>query len=305
MKKKYIGIDIGGTTVKFAVIEEDGNVLKKWKIPTDTSDSGKNIIPDIEDAVEKNIDPTEISGIGVGVPGPVSRDGSTVIRAVNIGWGETPLGKELQKKFNVPVNLVNDANAAALGEMWQGAAAGKDNILFVTLGTGVGGGIIIDGHLVVGTHAAGGEIGHIPVYSKEHRVCGCGNINCLEAFGSANGLVTTMKRILAENKESRGEDFTTIDIFKWLADGDPLAKQAVAETVRYLGQALAAVINTVDIESVVIGGGLSGAGAALLDPLKEEIDKHVFPQIRGKYDFGKAKLGNDAGAFGDVYSLIK
>ena len=303
MVKNYIAVDLGGTTVKFAIIDELGKIIKKWHIKTDVSDNGKNIPQDIVDTIKAEANDVEVSGVGIGVPGPISADGRSVVRADNLGWGLTPLSDFIQKQLQVPVLLVNDANASALGEMCQGAAQGKENIVFVTLGTGVGGGIILNKRIINGVHSSGGEIGHIPVESDEHRVCGCGNINCLETFSSANGMVTTMQKILADNGEERG-DFTTVDIFEWLKKGDELAQQALDITVDKLGRAIASIMNTVDAEEVVIGGGLSAAGAPLLLPLKDVIDKHIFPEIRGKYHLKQATLGNDAGAFGAIAGFV-
>ena len=303
MVKNYVAVDLGGTTIKFAIIDELGKIIKKWHIKTDVSDNGKNIPQDIVDSIKAEANDVEVSGVGIGVPGPISADGRSVVRAVNLGWGLTPLSDFIQKQLQVPVLLVNDANAAALGEMWQGAAQGKENIVFVTLGTGVGGGIILNKRIINGVHSSGGEIGHIPVESDEHRVCGCGNINCLETFSSANGMVTTMQKILADNGEERG-DFTTVDIFEWLKKGDELAQQALDITVDKLGRVIASIMNTVDAEEVVIGGGLSAAGAPLLLPLKDVIDKHIFPEIRGKYHLKQATLGNDAGAFGAIAGFV-
>ncbi|WP_286028124.1 ROK family protein [Ligilactobacillus agilis] len=303
MVKNYVAVDLGGTTIKFAIIDELGKIIKKWHIKTDVSDNGKNIPQDIVDTIKAEANDVEVSGVGIGVPGPISADGRSVVRAVNLGWGLTPLSDFIQKQLQVPVLLVNDANAAALGEMWQGAAQGKKNIVFVTLGTGVGGGIILNKRIINGVHSSGGEIGHIPVESDEHRVCGCGNINCLETFSSANGMVKTMQKILADNGEERG-DFTTVDIFEWLKKGDELAQQALDITVDKLGRAIASIMNTVDAEEVVIGGGLSAAGAPLLLPLKDVIDKHIFPEIRGNYHLKQATLGNDAGAFGAIAGFV-
>lgn len=306
--KQMIGIDIGGTTIKIALIDILGNIQKKWEIPTNIADNGKNIPQDVVNTIRKTLfandtEDLNIVGIGIGVPGPISPDGQFVVRAVNLGWSEMPLKSVIEKELDIPVVLLNDANAAALGEMWKGAARGKLNLVFVTLGTGVGGGIIVDSKVINGVHSSGGEVGHIPVTSNEQRLCGCGNINCLETFSSANGLVKTMKNILKEAGVNRG-DFSTVDIFKWINEGDLFAKTALDSTVNYLGQALAGIMNTIDAEEIVIGGGLSEAGDALLIPLKKKISQHIFPQIRNNYTVSKAQLGNDAGIYGAVYSYL-
>lgn len=308
MTKQAISVDIGGTAIKMARIDAHGKIIDKWRIKTNISDSGVHIPGEIGDAIQAHLDDVDMAdlvGIGVGVPGPISTDGFTVVRAVNLGWHELPLRAKLEQRFKLPVTLLNDANAAALGEMWQGAGRGTRSMMFVTLGTGVGAGIILDGKIINGAHSSCGEVGHIPVRSNEHRVCGCGNINCLESFTSANGMVKTMHRILKDaGITDRGDDFTTIDIFNWLADGDQLAQACVDETVGYLGEAMAGVFNTIDVERLVIGGGLSEAGDALMLPLTAAIDQHVFPQIREHYTVSRSGLGNDAGIFGDAATFL-
>lgn len=304
--KNVISIDIGGTAVKFAVISENGEILKKWKIDTDVSDNGIHLPGAIVDSVKSNIVDSknnEILGVGIGVPGPISSNGENVLKAVNLGWNNVPLRQIISNELDLPVVLLNDANAATLGEMWKGAAQNKNDFVFITLGTGVGGGIVVDGKVINGVHSAGGEIGHIPVESDEQRVCGCGNINCLETFASANGLIKTINKIFEENNIKKN-GYTTVDLFEDLKKGDKYAQKALDLTVKRLGQAIAGIINTLDVEGVVIGGGLSNAGGALLNPLKEQVDENVFPQIRDNYTLKKASLGNDAGILGDAYAVF-
>lgn len=304
--KNVISIDIGGTAVKFAVISENGEILKKWKIDTDVSDNGIHLPGAIVDSVKSNIVDSknnEILGVGIGVPGPISSNGENVLKAVNLGWNNVPLRQIISNELDLPVVLLNDANAATLGEMWKGAAQNKNDFVFITLGTGVGGGIVVDGKVINGVHSAGGEIGHIPVESDEQRVCGCGNIHCLETFASANGLIKTINKIFEENNIKKN-GYTTVDLFEDLKKGDKYAQKALDLTVKRLGQAIAGIINTLDVEGVVIGGGLSNAGGALLNPLKEQVDENVFPQIRDNYTLKKASLGNDAGILGDAYAVF-
>lgn len=305
-QQKMIGIDIGGTSIKFALLDSLGTIQEKWTIPTDISERGANIPGDICKSVrgilaDKQVN--EVAGIGIGVPGPVSSDGSTVVRAVNLDWEQLPLKRLIEEELGVNVCLLNDANAAALGEMWQGAAKGKSNLLFVTLGTGVGGGIVLKGEVLNGCHSAGGEIGHIPIRSEEHRLCGCGGRNCLETFASATGLVYSMTKKLKAANETWPK-VTPPAIFDQAAKGHPLAQEALAEFVDILGQAIAGILNTIDVEEVVIGGGLSEAGAALLEPLTKAINQYAFPQIRGHISVKKAQLGNDAGMYGAVYAHL-
>lgn len=301
---KMIGIDIGGTSIKFALLDSLGNIEQKWTIPTDLSVRGANIPNDICTSIRGVLAQNqlhEVVGIGIGVPGPISPDGGTVVRAVNLDWEQLPLKALIEQELGVKVCLLNDANAAALGEMWQGAAKGKTNLLFVTLGTGVGGGIVLNGEVLNGCHSSGGEIGHIPIRSEEHRLCGCGGRNCLETFASATGLVYSMTNKLKSANEAWPK-VTPPVIFDQASKAHPLAQEALAEFVDILGQAIAGILNTIDVEEVVIGGGLSEAGAALIEPLTAAINRYVFPQIRGQVSVEKAELGNDAGIYGAVYA---
>ncbi|MBO0450976.1 MULTISPECIES: ROK family protein [Enterococcus] len=304
--KKIIGVDIGGTTIKFALMDTQGKIEKKWSIPTNISEKGKFIPNEICSSIRSSINKdtlVEIKGIGIGVPGAISSDGEIVVQAVNLDWEQIPLKKMITHKLGMDACLLNDANAAALGEMWRGAAHGRENLLFVTLGTGVGGGIILNGRVLNGCHSAGGEIGHIPIRSDENRLCGCGGRNCLETFASANGLVLSMRKKL----ELLGGSWTEITppiIFEKAAQNDEAAKEVLNEFVTVLAQALAGIMNTIDVEEIIIGGGLSEAGAYLLDPLKEKLEKYVFPQIRNHFSLKKALLGNDAGIYGAAYSYL-
>lgn len=299
---RYLGIDIGGTFVKMALVNDDGDILSQWKIPTQLESNGSKIPEDIVASTHKN-NVGDIDGVGIGVPGAISDDGECVSQAVNLGWHDMPLKSFIERGLCAPATLLNDANAAALGEMWKGAAKGAKDFLFVTLGTGVGGALVLDGRLRTGAHATAGEIGHIPVRSLEHRVCGCGNTNCLETFASANGLVKTMRYLLDTRGEKRS-DFTAQDIMHWVSEKDAIACEALEQTVSILGESLAGLLNALDIEEIVIGGGLSQAGDALLVPLSQEIERHAFPQIRGTYELHIAQLGNDAGVLGAAFAAL-
>ena len=194
MKNYAFGVDIGGTTVKLGLFDKEGNVLDKWEIPTVTANAGEAILPDVaksikEKLAEKNIDIAEVSGVGVGAPGAVESKGTLVNGAVNLGWGLFNIPEVLGALVNLPVKAANDANAAAFGEMWQGGGKGYQDLVAVTLGTGVGGGIIVDGKIVIGANGAGGEIGHIHLEDNEEEACGCKNKGCLEQYASATGIV--------------------------------------------------------------------------------------------------------------------
>lgn len=305
-QQKIIGIDIGGTSVKCVLMDQLGTIEKKWSIPTNISEKGKYIPREICSSIRssiKNSILTEIVGIGIGVPGSISADGGTVVQAVNLDWKELPLKKIIETELGIDVQLLNDANAAALGELWKGASQGKSNLLFVTLGTGVGGGIVLNSNVINGCHSAGGEIGHIPVHSSENRLCGCGGRNYLETFASANGLILSMRQKL-ESVEETWTEITPPIIFKKAAQNNKYAKDVLEAFIDILAQGLAGIMNTIDVEEIIIGGGVSEAGEQLLNPLKEKMDIYIFPQIREHYSLKKALLGNEAGMYGAVYACL-
>ena len=304
MKEYCFGIDIGGTTVKCGLFSVKGDILDKWEIPTRTENNGVNILPDVAAAIdakiqEKGIARDAIAGVGLGIPGPVNEDGA-VICAVNLHWGYVELEKELEKLTGLTVKAGNDANAAALGEMWKGGGAGYHNVVMVTLGTGVGGGIIVNGKIVTGTHGAGGEIGHIHVEDDETLSCNCGNQGCLEQYASATGVVRLANRMLAATDKAsvlRNEEVTAKAVFDAVKAGDELAMEVAEKFGKYLGTALAVIAGVVDPEVFVIGGGVSKAGKILLDYVEKYYKKYVF---QGSRDcaFALAELGNDAGICG-------
>lgn len=304
--KKIIGVDIGGTAIKFALMDTQGIIEKKWSIPTNISEKGRYIPAEIGSSILSSIDKNTlraVEGIGIGVPGAISSDGAVVVQAVNLGWEQLPLKKMIEGEIGLEACLLNDANAAALGEMWKGAACGRENLLFVTLGTGVGGGIILNGEVLNGCHSAGGEIGHIPIRTDENRLCGCGGRNCLETFASANGLMLSMRKKL----EQLGESWTEVTppiIFKKAAQNNTAAKEVLNDFTTVLAQALAGIMNTIDVEEIIIGGGVSEAGADLLDPLMEKLEMYVFPSIKDHFSLRKALLGNDAGIYGAGYFYL-
>lgn len=303
---KYgFGVDLGGTTVKLAWFNENGDLLDKWEIPTVTADGGAQILPDIAASIDgylKNtgIDRSQVIGIGIGVPGPV--DGKGVVnKCVNLGWGVFNIEKSLSDLTGLPVKAGNDANVAALGEAWKGGGNGCENMVMATLGTGVGGGIIIDGRPVSGVHGAGGEIGHITLNKNETEQCGCGKYGCVEQYCSATGVVRLAKRHLAANQAESSlrsiKNLTCKDVFDAGKDQDPLALEILEDVYDCLGQFLASVCCVADPELVVLGGGVSRAGQMLLDGTKRYFDKYIFHASRSIH-FALASLGNDAGAYG-------
>ncbi len=309
MDKKIIGIDLGGTTVKFAILTSEGEIQQKWSIDTNILDEGSHIVPEIVASINHRLElyglqPEAFIGIGMGTPGSVDRDKGTVIGAYNLNWKTLQPVKELiEKGTKIPFAIDNDANVAALGERWKGAGDNNPDVIFITLGTGVGGGIVLNGEVLNGCHSSGGEIGHIPIRSYEQRLCGCGGRNCLETFASANGLALSMRKKLVEVNETWRE-ITPPMVFEKAAQKNVHAQAVLAEFVDILGQALAGIMNTIDVEEIVIGGGLSEAGEQLLLPLTEKLEEYVFPQIKAHFSVKKAQLGNEAGIYGAVYAYL-
>lgn len=304
MKKYVFGVDVGGTTVKLGLFDPEGEVKEKWEIPTRKEDNGDHIIADIAESIKEkmsanSIDRMDVVGVGIGVPGPVKEDG-TVLLAANLGWGKKNITMELGELLRVPVMAGNDANVAALGEMWRGGGRGYKNMVAVTLGTGVGGGIIIGGKIVSGSTGAGGEIGHIHLEDEEPAACGCGGHGCLEQYASATGVVRIAKKKLAFSDKAsvlRDKEITAKDIWDAVKEGDELAIEVAKVYGEYLGKGLAAVANVVNPDIFVIGGGVSKAGEVLIDYMKPYFEKYVFPGAKN-VKFALAVLGNDAGIFG-------
>ena len=308
---KYgFGVDLGGTTVKIAYFNENGDMLTKWEIPTVTADGGKQILPDIAAAIagyleENKIERDTIIGIGIGVPGPVFPDG-TVNKCINLGWGVFNIQKELESLTGFPVKAGNDATVAALGECWKGGGQGCDNMVFATLGTGVGGGIVVGGKVIHGIHGAGGEIGHIVLNRDEEEACNCGKHGCVEQYCSATGIVRIAKKFLAASDAPSSlrslENLTCQDVFDAGKEGDALALEILEQVYAYLGEFLANVCNVTDPEVMVLGGGVSKAGQPLLDGAQRYYKKYVFHACR-ETRFALASLGNDAGAYG-AFKLV-
>lgn len=311
MKKYAFGVDIGGTTCKIGFFETSGTLLDKWEIKTNTENNGEMILSDVAKAVDnklaqEGISRDDVQGIGVGVPGPVRSDG-VVNRCVNLGWGMVNVAEELGALTGLQVKAGNDANVAALGELWQGGAKGSRDAVMVTLGTGVGGGIIVDGKVVAGFNGAGGEIGHITVNNDEIEPCNCGQYGCLEQYASATGIVRMAKRKLAKTAEETGlskyENLTAKDVFDEAKAGDAVAMDVVEEICGILGAALSNIACVVNPEVIVIGGGVSKAGDILIKTIQEHYIETSFHACRDTR-FALAVLGNDAGMYGCVKMLL-
>lgn len=309
---KYVfGVDIGGTTVKLGFFDIEGNILDKWEIPTRKELGGKYILPDIADSIadklmENSITKEEVVGVGVGVPGPVDADG-VVFKAVNLGWDIFSVSNTLGDLVNLPVKAGNDANVAALGEMWKGGGKGHDDLVAVTLGTGVGGGIIVQGKLLAGATGAGGEIGHIHVEDNETDRCGCGKTGCLEQYGSATGIVRLATRALEATDEAsvlRDGELTAKAVCDAAKAKDAVAVKVMEQFGEYLGRGLAAIACVVNPEIFVIGGGVSKAGEMLFDYIRPHYEKYVFHGSKNT-KFALATLGNDAGIVGAARLVLE
>lgn len=308
MRKYIIGVDVGGTSVKIGKFNRAGDLLDKFSVKTDLSNHGANILKDIIQAIKENIATDEIIGIGLGVPGPVKNN--VVIHCVNLGWGRKDLEKEVHSLINdenIIIQAGNDANVAAAGEMFKGIAKGYKNVVMFTLGTGVGGGIILDGKVVEGVNGSGGELGHVIVDQRHNFACNCGKKGCLETVASATGIVNLAKTRLAHSKVwsplRKYEDFSAKKVFDCAKEDDAIGKQTIDEAMRYLALAMANVSLTLDPEIIVIGGGVSNAGEIILEYVNKYYYDYVNPFIK-KANIAMASLGNDAGIYGCAY-LIK
>lgn len=318
MKDLIIGIDLGGTTTKSAIIKTNGELLHQWTIETNTEQNGKQIIPTIiasikQTIVEQQIAMARILGIGMGSPGAVDRSNGTVSGAYNLHWHHTePINEQFAQAFACPFFLENDANAAALGEKWKGSGEDQANVVFLTLGTGVGGGMIVNHELVVGRHGCAGEIGHLHVTDDEEFQCTCGNQGCLESIASATGLVHLMKKLAETFKEESSlkekvrshQQVSVKEIFDAAKEQDVFAVHVVTEFSYYIGLACAHITNTLDPDKIILGGGIAAAGQVLLDHVRLSCERFVFPKARNKERLTLANLGNTARVLGAAYLVL-
>lgn len=314
MGKKCIGVDVGGTSVKLGLFEVTGELLKKWEIPTRKEEQGRYIIGDIADSIlhqvlaQENISFNEIEGVGMGVPGPVMPDGHVEV-CVNLGWKDKYPAQELSELLEgLPVKCGNDANVAALGEMWQGGGKGYTDIVMITLGTGVGGGVIIDEQIITGKHGLGGEIGHIHVRDEEKEHCNCGGVGCLEQVASATGIAREARRKMASCDTPSilrevGDNVSAKDVLDAAKEGDVLALEVMEVVGHFLGVALASLALTVDPQMFVIGGGVSKAGQYLVEVINRHYAQFM-PISENRGTIGLAKLGNDAGIYGAARLIL-
>ena len=317
MNKKLIGIDVGGTTIKFAIMTPEGEIQQKWSIETNVLDEGSHIVPDIIESINHhlsmyNMQPEQFIGIGMGTPGTVDLEKGTVIGAYNLNWKTIQnVKEEVEKGTGIKFAVDNDANVAALGERWKGAGDNADDVIFITLGTGVGGGIISNGELIHGKGAAG-EVGHMNVQPGGY-LCSCGNHGCLEAYVSATGVVHVAYDMTEEyvgNSKLKkmidnGEEITSKLVFDLAKKNDPLAKMVVDRVCQYLGLACANLASILNPDSIVIGGGVSAAGNFLLKQVQNYFNEYAFPIIKNSTKIKLAQLGNEAGVVGAASLALK
>ncbi|HEM2800062.1 ROK family glucokinase [Streptococcus suis] len=319
MSKKIIGIDLGGTSVKLAVLTTEGEIQEKWSIKTNILDDGSHIVPDIIDSIKHRFETHGLTkddflGVGMGSPGVVDSEAGTVIGAYNLNWKTLQLVKEqFESALGLPFFIDNDANVAALGEQWVGAGNNNPNVVFMTLGTGVGGGVIAAGNLIRGVKGAGGELGHITVDFDEPFACTCGKKGCLETVASATGIVNLSRRYAdqyagdAKLKQmiDDGQDVTAKDVFDLAKEGDDLALIVYRHFSEYLGVACANIAAVLNPAYIVLGGGVSAAGEFLLDGVRKVFAENSFPQIKESTQIVLATRGNDAGVLGAASLVLK
>jgi len=313
MKAYAFGVDVGGTTVKLGLFTTEGELLDKWEIPTRTENGGEAVLPDIAASIQKKlaeraIAAQDVEGIGIGVPGPVDGD-FTVHKCVNLGWGVFNLKEAMNALLPEIPNVAagNDANVATLGELWKGGGKGWRSAVMVTLGTGVGGGVVVDGRIVAGCNGGAGELGHITVEPAETVPCTCGKYGCLEQYASANGIVRLANRMLSQSDKPSAlrerETFTSKDICDLARQGEEMAVEILDRFGEYLGRALSYVSCAVDPDVYVVGGGMSRAGSIVTDAIAAYYRKYAF-HVSTATPIALAELGNDAGIYGCVKMVL-
>ncbi|RSL30936.1 ROK family protein [Salibacterium salarium] len=315
MTESYLlGIDVGGTSIKMAIFSNDGDLMEKWSIATNKEKDGEYILEDISVSVkekwqEMDLQANQFIGAGVGVPGFVDIEHGTIDFAVNIGWRDYPISSILSQHLGLPVVVDNDANLAAAGEYWRGAGVDAEDLILLTLGTGVGGGIIVKGDILHGVAGMAGEIGHVTMIPEAGSPCNCGKSGCLETVASATGMVRMARETIEHNTNSRlyqiwqeNGEITTKDIFACAENNDTEAVTIINNAMYYLGLATANIANVLNPEKIVIGGGVSGAGEDLLRPLRFYYDTYALPKVKEHSTFAVAELGNDAGVAGAAWA---
>lgn len=316
MEKWLVGVDLGGTNIKFAFLSESGDILYRWSIPTDISNAGKKIIPDIASSIlnklfENNKTTRDVKGIGIGAPAFMNLETGYIYEAINLGWKNIDIKSELEQRLKLSVVIDNDANVAAIGEMWKGAGIGSKDLLCITIGTGIGGGIIINGEIVHGTNGMAGEIGHITVKPENGILCNCGKYGCLETISSATGMVRQAVTEIDNHPESllftqykQYGQMTAKMIVQAALENDSFSLKILNTSSYYIGLAVANIANTINPSTIVIGGGVSKAGSLLLDLIRKYFNQFALPRVQAGIDLAIATLGNDAGVIGAAW-LVK
>jgi glucokinase len=313
MEKWLVGVDLGGTTIKIAFITLDGHIVEKWEIPTNISEDGKHIVNDIAQSIDAKLEllsenREKLSAIGMGAPGFIDMKTGFIYHAVNIGWRDYPLKEELEKATGLTVIIDNDANIAAIGEMWRGAGDGEGNLLMVTLGTGVGGGIIVNGHIMHGTNGMAGEIGHITSIPEGGAPCNCGKTGCIETIASATGIARIAKEKATNDTSSslhnilnKSGEIKAKDVAEAAENGDQAAIDTLNEVSFHLGLVIANISNSINPGKIVIGGGVSKAGYTLMSRLEDQFKRFALPRVAEGATITVATLGNDAGVIGGAW----
>lgn len=308
MAKNRIGIDVGGTNVKIALVDDKGNILYSNSVPTRAEMGYEYTVNNIKQAIKDLMAETKasnIEGIGFDFPGQIDYKNGIVRLAPNIpGWVNIPIVQIIEDEFKIPTRIDNDVHCAALGELNFGAGKGCENFICMTVGTGIGSGIVINGKLVRGASNAAGELGHIKLQMHDGPLCGCGDYGCMEAFASGPSIVAMAKEYLLSGKSTRfqemanGGEITPYIVAQAALEGDPVAKRIFTKMGEYIGFGLASVVNLLNPERIIIGGGVADAGDILLDPIRETIKKRAMVVAGSAVEIVPAKLGNSAGVIG-------
>lgn len=309
----YVGIDLGGTSVKIGLCDAAGTLLHKHEGPTRANQSAEQVVADIAGYVREAVANAgkqweHVAGVGAGIAGMIDMSTGIVKLAANLGWKNVAVKELLETALEKPVKIDNDANVAALGEAWSGAGAGVANVVCFTLGTGVGGGLIMNEKLYLGFHGMAGEIGHLPMVMDGGRSCGCGQTGCLETIASATGIIRSAKEAV-ERGEQTSMSQTDISSAKVVFDaakaGDAVALKIVEEAAYYLGRAMALLTAVLDAQRFVVGGGVSLAGDLLFNSIRTVYSKYTTPALQENVEIVPAQLGNDAGVIGAAGLFIK
>ncbi|UFJ41071.1 ROK family glucokinase [Brevibacillus humidisoli] len=307
------GVDLGGTAIKAALLTMEGDILRKTQVPTPVTEGADRVIGRMMETIdqllaEEGQQRSSLAGIGIGVPGPVDEATGSVHEAVNLYWKSVPLKQKLEQLSGLSISVDNDANTAALGEMWRGAGQGAKDMVAITLGTGVGGGVIANGRIIHGVRGVGGEIGHVTVVPAGGPLCNCGRTGCLETFASATAIIREGTQVAAEGKsetlaavlEQNGA-LTAKDVFDAAKAGDAAAVKVVDDAAYYLGLGLSHLANILNPGKIVIGGGVAAAGDFLFERVREEFRRYTFSHAAESCEIVPAILGNDAGVIGAAW----